>query len=254
MDNHNTESTLTVQGFTAYARTPVWILRAGKNLSLGARALYGAIMAYADNDTHVAFPGRELLAEDLGSNVRSITRFVKELEDFGALQVTRRRNKRTGNFYANHYVLIFQDPSAESGTRRDDEFVPVSRPTSLTRPTDHVTSKTSFDREETHFTSETSFGSHDDDHLPKETYKFLRDKLQRVGLSIEQSGDFYHEDTQDLWEDFELSLEEVTEHLPYEWAISDLTQNGKWTVNAKVADQYEAGKELTTLLNTARSL
>ena len=253
MDNHNTESTLTVQGFTAYARTPVWILRAGKNLSLGARALYGAIMAYADNDTHVAFPGRELLAEDLGSNVRSITRFVKELEDFGALQVTRRRNKRTGNFYANHYVLIFQDPCAESGTRRDDEFVPVTRPTSLTRSTDHVTSKTSFDREENHFTSETSFGSHENDHLPKETYKFLRDKLQRVGLPIEQSGDFYHEDTQDLWEDFELSLEEVTEHLPYEWAISDLTQNGKWTVNAKVADQYEAGKELTTLLNTARA-
>ena len=122
---------------------------------------------------------------------------------------------------------------------------------------DHFTveqSSTDTFHEQSSTAREKSSPKTDDDHLPKETYKFLRDKLQRVGLSIEQSGDFYHEDTQDLWEDFELSLEEVTEHLPYEWAISDLTQNGKWTVNAKVADQYEAGKELTTLLNTARSL
>src|SRR5690625_3117237 len=253
MQDRTNNSTLTVQGFTPYAQIPKWILRAGDKLSHGAVRLYGVIMSYADNTTRTAFPGQEKLAQDLGVSVRSIFTYMKDLEKYGALIVERRRNKRTGNYYANNYALVFTNPSEVEFRRPSETGDRITRPTSLTRSTDHVTSKTSFDREETHFTSETSFGSHDDDHLPKETYKFLRDKLQRVGLSIEQSGDFYHEDTQDLWEDFELSLEEATEHLPYEWAISDLTQNGKWTVNAKVADQYEAGKELTTLLNTARA-
>jgi len=42
--------------------------------------------------------------------------------------------------------------------------------------------------------------------------------------------------------------------LSYHDMIVDLTQNGKWTVNAKVANWYKAGKELLTLFNTARAM
>lgn len=143
-------------------------------------------------------------------------------------------NPDTGNQGLNHYLL-----NPENKTPKKDS--PIS------------TSEQSSDA--THFTS--NFASEmtrdKNDHLPKGAYKFLRQKLQDVGESIQQTGSFHHAHTQEVWGEFETYLEDATEHLPYGDAIVDLTQNGKWTVNEKVADQYEAGKELTTLLNVARS-
>ena len=94
--NSISEGTLEVEGFTPYAQIPVWVLRSGGKLPSGAVQLYGAIMTYADNTTHAAFPGREQLAGDLGVSIRSIGKYIKALEEFGAMKVTRRRNKRTG--------------------------------------------------------------------------------------------------------------------------------------------------------------
>src|SRR5699024_3456739 len=160
MDNHNTESTLTVQGFTPYAQIPKWILRAGDKLSHAALRLYGVIMSYADNTTRTAFPGQEKLTQDLGVSVRSIFTYMKDIEKYGALIVERRRNKRTGNYYANNYALVFTDPSEVEFRRPSETGDRITRPTSLTRSTDHVTSKTSFDREENHLTNETRSEEH----------------------------------------------------------------------------------------------
>lgn len=126
-------STLTVEGFTPYAQIPRWVLRSGDQLSHGAVRLYGIIMTYADNNSRAAFPGREKLAGDLGIKARTVSTYIKELEEFGAMRVTRRRNKRTGNFYANHYVLVFSDPCAEDCTPRDAQDCRVPRTTSEPR-------------------------------------------------------------------------------------------------------------------------
>lgn len=131
-------STLTLEGFTPYAQIPRWVLRSGKRLSVGARALYGVIMTYASNDTRTAFPTRETLAGDLGCGVRSISTYTKELEEYGALRVERRRNKRTGNFYANHYTLVFTEPGAAECTRRVAESDTRTRPTTSTTPTSPI--------------------------------------------------------------------------------------------------------------------
>lgn len=143
MPEHTQESTLSIQGFTTYAQVPAWIIRSGKNLSHGARSVYSCIMTYADNSTKTAFPSRSRLAEDLGCTEKSISRYIKELENYGALLVTRRRNKRTGNFYANDYTLVFDEPRDKKGTRPEDkkdappkvENVPITTLTSLTRST-----------------------------------------------------------------------------------------------------------------------
>lgn len=113
-------STLGVRARTRFAMTPRWIARAGKALSPTAKALYTAIMSYADNDSYLAFPGQELLGKDLGVSVSTVHRAMKELENFGALEVERRRNPRTGNFYGNRYTLVFDEPttSEDSETRR----------------------------------------------------------------------------------------------------------------------------------------
>ena len=134
MDNDTRTDTLSTKGFTPYAQIPKWILR-NPELSHGAVRLYGVIMSYADNETREAFPGREKLAKDMGSNVRSISRFMAELQEINALEVTRRRNKRTGNYYSNHYALVFSEPGAEIGTPPPAENDPITRPTNLPKPT-----------------------------------------------------------------------------------------------------------------------
>lgn len=132
-------STFVVRSRTKFSQVPHWIIRAGKDLSQGARSLYADIMTYADNDKRSAFPGQQVLADDLGVSVRSVRTYMNELEAFGALEVERRRNKRTGNFYANRYVLVFDDPRphpSEAHCRRPAE--PDCRrttPTNSTTPT-----------------------------------------------------------------------------------------------------------------------
>lgn len=116
-------STLGIRSRTKFAMTPRWIARAGKALSPTAKALYTAIMSYADSDTYLAFPGQELLGTDLGVSVSTVHRAMKELEKFGALEVERRRNPRTGNFYGNRYTLVFDEPAT-----RQDESIPRSAP------------------------------------------------------------------------------------------------------------------------------
>ena len=133
-DDNHTSGTLEVEGFTPYAQVPVWILRK-PDLSLGAKALYGALMSYADNRTKLAFPGQERVAADLGCTVRTVYKYMKELEESGILSVERRRNKRTGNFYANSYVLRFADPSERTFRPSVEQAFRVTRPTDLTTPT-----------------------------------------------------------------------------------------------------------------------
>lgn len=131
--------TLTLQGFTPYAQVPRWVLRSGKALSNGSVRLYGVIMTYAGNETMSAFPTRERLADDLGCGLRSISTWMKELEEFGALIVERRRNKRTGNFYANHYTLVFAEPKSPGAaecTPSGATECTRTRPTTSTTPTD----------------------------------------------------------------------------------------------------------------------
>lgn len=132
-DNHTSSGALEVEGFTPYAQIPVWILRK-PDLSLGSKALYGALMTYADNRTKLAFPGQEQVASDLGCTVRTVYKYMKELEESGILSVERRRNKQTGNFYANHYVLRFADPSESTFRPAVERAFRVTRPTNLTTP------------------------------------------------------------------------------------------------------------------------
>lgn len=258
MENTTNTSTLTVQGFTPYAQVPRWILRAGGKLSHGAVRLYGVIMSYADNETKAAFPSRHKLGEDLGVKEWSISKYIKELESYGALTVSRRRNKRTGNFYANHYILMFEDPCVQKPTPPPVQDHTITKPTSLTTPTIHSTvdlrsTEISF-HEQSSTAHEKSSAKQYDDHLPKDSWNYLKRLLQLTGEAKRDTEDFYSPVAQDRWADFETALEDHTIDLPYADLILDLVQNGKWTVNARVTDWYEAGAELKTLFNTARAM
>lgn len=251
MKQNTQEPTLTVQGITPYAQVPLWIIRSGNRLSLGARALYACIMSYASNDTRTAFPGRETLARDLGVSVSTVKRNIKELEDFGALSVDRRRNKRTGNFYANHYTLAFTSPWATHDPRPGVASDPIAIPM-LTTPTTHSTSDSGESDEKT-FHAQNGVLARENDHLPKTEYMHLRGLLQRVGEVMSQGNSFHDDPVITVWQEFANSIEYACEHLSYSDTIIDLVWNGKWTVSANVADPYIAGTELTKLLNSARA-
>lgn len=264
MQDRTNNSTLTVQGFTPYAQVPRWILRAGDSLSHGAVRLYGVIMTYADNTDRTAFPERETLAADMGVSVATIKRCIKELEDYKALSVNRRRNKRTGNFYANHYTLVFNNPWVTDDPRPKVTGDPVTTPISTTpthstsqlRRDDTFHDQSSIDQpfhEQPTAAREKSSAKQYDDHLPKEQWNHLKRLLQLTGEAVRDTEDFYSTVAQDRWADFETALEDHTVDLPYGDLILDLVLNGKWTVNARVADWYEAGAELNTLFNTARA-
>lgn len=247
MDN---VSTLEIKGFTPYAQIPRWILRAGDKLSHGAVRLYGVIMTYADNSTRAAFPSREKLAEDLGVTPRSISTYTKELEDFGALEVTRRRNKKTGNFYANHYVLVFTEPGEVFCTPPDEADDPITRPTILNIDPPSFTSEDESSNAIKELHAQTSLPPDTGKLSPKQRYE-LKVVLRNVGKQLSQGQKFYDDDVQDTWWTFIGMMEDAFKDDFNNTGMADLLHNGKWTVSAKVADPYEAGKELNKIIATS---
>ena len=84
---------LSQAGFT---QVPNHVLRSTK-ISPGAKLAYAMLLSYAwQND--FCFPGQQRLAKDMGSGVRSVVRFIKELtaEEF---VVIRKRGQGRTNLY-----------------------------------------------------------------------------------------------------------------------------------------------------------
>lgn len=72
-----------------------------KELSFGARVVYAKFLQYAwHND--FCFPGQDRLAEELGCTRVRVTQFVKELQEQGLVEVTRRGQGKT-NLYKLHF-------------------------------------------------------------------------------------------------------------------------------------------------------
>ena len=86
---------LTAKGFT---QVPNHVLKSEK-ISPGAKLAYTMLLSYAwQND--FCFPGQERLAKDMGSGVRSVVRYIQELEQHDFIKV-----KRQGQGRSNLYEL-----------------------------------------------------------------------------------------------------------------------------------------------------
>lgn len=86
---------LSAHGFT---QVPNHVLKSEK-ISPGAKLAYAMLLSYAWQNDY-CFPGQERLAKDMGSGLRSVVRYIQELEQQDFLQV-----KRQGQGKPNLYEL-----------------------------------------------------------------------------------------------------------------------------------------------------
>ena len=247
--NHN--ATFEVVGAVRFAQVPKWVIRHPR-LSVGAKALYADIMTYADNGTRSAFPSRERMASDLNVSVSTIGRYIKELESADVIAVSRRRNKRTGNFYANHYRLAWSEPQVTSDTRREFTSDTVTKPTVLTTPTSPDASDLPIAAVHPLPPIDT-IGAHSVQEqlgISKES----KDKLIDRAIYLYSEGINYWDD--DVWDDFADEIEAVTGA-----EVGDLIANKRFDERlAEVIEQhsdrgprYGASAWLGTLINTSQA-
>jgi hypothetical protein len=91
----------TQRGWTG---VPNFILES-KNISVGAKLTYAMLLKYA-REMDECFPGQERLAKDMGNGVRSVVRYISELEEVGLIAVKRRGQGRP-NLYTIHLKASF---------------------------------------------------------------------------------------------------------------------------------------------------
>lgn len=89
---------------------PHWVIFSGA--SSGAIHLFAVLAKYADYDTHEAFPSRTTLAKGISKSVDTVDRLIKELEDLGAINVTKRKIPGTQGNQTNIYTLVYEEPSS----------------------------------------------------------------------------------------------------------------------------------------------
>lgn len=84
---------LTAHGFT---QVPNHVLKSDK-ISPGAKLAYAMLLSYAWQNDY-CFPGQERLAKDMGSGLRSVVRFIQELEK-NSFVLIKRRGQGKPNLY-----------------------------------------------------------------------------------------------------------------------------------------------------------
>jgi len=70
------------------------------DLSPGAKLTYAMLLSYAWQN-EFCFPGQETLAKDMGCGLRSVTRYIKELEDTKFLKIKKRGQGRVNLYELN---------------------------------------------------------------------------------------------------------------------------------------------------------
>lgn len=87
---------LSKQGFT---QVPNHMLRSDA-ISPGAKLAYTMLLSYAwQND--FCFPGQDRLAKDMGSGLRSVVRYIQELEQKGFVTIKKRGQGRPNLYELN---------------------------------------------------------------------------------------------------------------------------------------------------------
>jgi hypothetical protein len=97
---------LSRHGFT---QVPNAVLKSEK-LSPGAKLAYTMLLSYAWQNDY-CFPGQERLAKDMGSGLRSVVRYIQELEQRNFVKITKRGLGKPNLYELNLTVRDGKDKS-----------------------------------------------------------------------------------------------------------------------------------------------
>ena len=95
----NSADPVALHGFT---QLPNFILK-NPDISIGAKTTYALFLSYAWHN-NLCFPGQDTLAKAIGMSIGSVNAFIKELEAFGLIEITRRGQGKT-NLYTINFVV-----------------------------------------------------------------------------------------------------------------------------------------------------
>jgi hypothetical protein len=95
----NSADPVALHGFT---QLPNFILK-NPEISIGAKTTYALFLSYAWHN-NLCFPGQDTLAKAIGMSIGSVNAFIKELQAFGLIEVTRRGQGKT-NLYIINFVV-----------------------------------------------------------------------------------------------------------------------------------------------------
>jgi DNA-binding transcriptional MocR family regulator len=92
----------TIHADLYFAIIPEWVL----NLPVSANAIrtYCCLRRYADNQTGECFPSRKTVAMRARLSVSTLDRAIKELVEYGAIEITPRKNA-AGDWSSNLYTV-----------------------------------------------------------------------------------------------------------------------------------------------------
>lgn len=82
-----------------FAQLPRVVTRAGKRISPMAKITFATLLDYAWQDGF-CFPAQERLARDIGTNEKSVRKYLAELQELGMIEV-----KKQGRGLHNVYIL-----------------------------------------------------------------------------------------------------------------------------------------------------
>ena len=113
--NHDSQNVVTVDN--RFAMIPHWLILS--DVSDGALRLYAALMKYADSTTRQAFPSRATIANDMHKSVKSVDRYLRELESLGAVRVQRRKRVGSLENQSSVYTLVTTNPRVATSEEMD---------------------------------------------------------------------------------------------------------------------------------------
>ncbi len=258
--NHDSQNVVTVDN--RFAMIPHWLILS--DVSDGALRLYAALMKYADSTTRQAFPSRATIANDMHKSVKSVDRYLRELESLGAVRVQRRKRVGSLENQSSVYTLVTTNPRVATSEEMDST---VSTPQEVGTP---VSPGGDMDDAEnyTHLTTPTFISSgatNPDSRNPSEpaptgaalkvhdqlgiTQEQSRDLITRAS-NIYEAGirDYYTDEGE--WEDLAYVIESYTGT-----EVGDAITNKRWSDRlAEIIEQtedkgsrYGAGKWLCQL-------
>lgn len=113
-----------------FAIIPEWVL--SLPVSSNAIRTYCCLRRYADNTTGECFPSRKTVAMRARLSVSTLDRAIKELEQFGAIEITPRKNA-AGDWSSNLYTVRSVPKGREVSSQARTPLVAGGETRALTR-------------------------------------------------------------------------------------------------------------------------